>query len=111
MDSESKARFNGKEDQKSFVLWLTGLSGAGKSTLADKIFTYLKRKGLRVEQLDGDKVRSIFPDTGFTKDERDRHIKIIGYFASMLREKRHYCNLFLYISLLGSAFICTKFVQ
>jgi len=68
----------------AFVLWFTGLSGAGKSTLADKMYDYLKQKRLRVERLDGDIVRSIFPDTGFSREERDKHIKKVGYLASIL---------------------------
>lgn len=69
---------------KPFVLWFTGLSGAGKSTLADKAYEYLQEKNLKVERLDGDTVRSIFPNTGFTKEERDNHIKRVGFLASML---------------------------
>lgn len=69
-----------------FVIWFTGLSGAGKSTLADKTFHYIQEKGLRVQQLDGDMIRSIFPNTGFTKDDRNQHIKRVGYLASLLEK-------------------------
>ncbi|MBC8384046.1 MAG: adenylyl-sulfate kinase [Candidatus Cloacimonetes bacterium] len=68
----------------SFVLWFTGLSGSGKSTLADKIYMELKSLGKKVEQLDGDIVRDVFPKTGFSKEERDQHIKRIGFLASIL---------------------------
>ncbi len=68
------------------VIWFTGLSGSGKSTLANKTFHYLKGKGVPVEQLDGDIIRSIFPNTGFTKDDRNEHIKRIGYLASLLEK-------------------------
>ncbi len=68
------------------VIWFTGLSGAGKSTLAEKTYQYLIKRGLRVEQLDGDKVRSIFPNTGFSKEDRNVHIKRIGYLASLLEK-------------------------
>lgn len=73
-----------KEYLKPFVLWFTGLSGAGKSTLADLTHQYLKEKNIKTERLDGDAVRSIFPNTGFTKEERDNHVKRIGFLASML---------------------------
>ena len=69
---------------ESFVLWFTGLSGSGKSTLADKIYMELKSLGKKVEQLDGDIVRDVFPKTGFSKEERDQHIKRIGFLASIL---------------------------
>ncbi len=76
----------GKHQLTPFVLWFTGLSGSGKSTIADKIYEFLKRRGLKVERLDGDTVRSIFPQTGFTKEERNTHIKRIGYLASILEK-------------------------
>lgn len=75
-----------KENIKPCVLWFTGLSGAGKSTLAEHINSELKAAGLRVEHLDGDKVRKIFPQTGFSKEERDRHIRRVGFLASMLEK-------------------------
>ncbi|MBO4711867.1 adenylyl-sulfate kinase [bacterium] len=66
------------------VIWFTGLSGAGKTTLAEKLAAYLKEKGKKCELLDGDTVRNIFPQTGFTKKERDEHVKRMGFLASML---------------------------
>ena len=69
---------------KSFVLWFTGLSGSGKSTLADSVYSELKKSDLKIEQLDGDIVREIFPKTGFSEDERNEHIKRIGFLTSIL---------------------------
>jgi adenylylsulfate kinase len=69
---------------KAFVLWFTGLSGSGKSTLAEKIYKYIVKKDIKAECLDGDSVRAIFPNTGFTEEERNSHIKRIGYMASIL---------------------------
>ena len=68
------------------VIWLTGLPGSGKSTIAQGIFDYLSKNGDRVEHLDGDVVRKMFPKTGFTKEERDRHIRRVGYLAAMLEK-------------------------
>ncbi|MEO7360912.1 MAG: adenylyl-sulfate kinase [Gemmatimonadaceae bacterium] len=66
------------------VIWLTGLSGSGKSTISDQLTTRLQALGLRVEPLDGDKVREIFPSTGFSRADRDAHIRRIGFVASRL---------------------------
>lgn len=76
----------GRKDIKPAVIWFTGLSGAGKSTIAAGVYEKLKEKGYKVEHLDGDRVREIFPKTGFTKEERTRHIKRIGFLASMLEK-------------------------
>ena len=66
----------GKSDGK--IIWLTGLSGSGKTTIADNLIKKMKRKGNNVVILDGDNVRNIFPNTGFTKKDRDEHIKRMG---------------------------------
>lgn len=68
------------------VLWFTGLSGAGKSTIADWSARELVARGFKVERLDGDTIRNIFPNTGFTRAERDAHIKRVGYLASKLEQ-------------------------
>jgi adenylylsulfate kinase len=68
------------------VIWLTGLSGSGKSTIAEGVYKYLSKNGNRVEHLDGDMVRKMFPRTGFSKEERDRHIRRVGYLAAMLEK-------------------------
>ena len=41
-----------------FTLWFTGLSGAGKTTIAHLVGPELDRRGLVVEYLDGDSVRT-----------------------------------------------------
>ena len=73
-----------KMSKEPCVIWFTGLSGAGKTTLAEKLAAYLKAKGEKCELLDGDTVRNIFPQTGFTKKERNEHVKRMGFLASML---------------------------
>jgi adenylylsulfate kinase len=69
------------------VLWFTGLSGSGKSTVARRVVESLEGAGRAVEYLDGDTIRDIFPATGFTREERDAHIRRVGYLASRL--ERH----------------------
>jgi adenylylsulfate kinase len=66
------------------VLWFTGLSGSGKSTVAAWVVERLRAKGLPVEQIDGDALRDVFPNTGFSQAERDAHVKRVGYLASRL---------------------------
>ncbi len=66
------------------VVWFTGLSGAGKSTIAHGVLEELGRRAVRHEALDGDVIRDIFPATGFTRPERDAHIRRVGWLASRL---------------------------
>ncbi|NGP75913.1 adenylyl-sulfate kinase [Balneolaceae bacterium YR4-1] len=70
---------------KPAVLWFTGLSGSGKSTVSERVSPVLKERGYRVEHLDGDAIRDIFPKTGFSKEDRNAHIKRVGYLASRLQ--------------------------
>lgn len=74
----------GKRRVEPAVIWFTGLPGSGKSTVADWVAAELRRHGWPVERLDGDAVRRIFPETGFTHEERDAHLRRIGYLASKL---------------------------
>ena len=66
------------------VLWFTGLSGSGKSTIATRVHEALVRRGVEVEYIDGDALREVFPTTGFTRAEREEHLRRTGYMASRL---------------------------
>ena len=66
------------------VLWFTGLSGSGKSTIAARLRDELARQGFEVEYIDGDALREVFPNTGFTRAEREEHLRRTGYMASRL---------------------------
>jgi adenylylsulfate kinase len=59
------------------------LSGAGKSTIAERVCAELRKQGQRVEHLDGDTVREVFP-TGFTREERHEHNRRVAFLASRL---------------------------
>ena len=70
---------------KGFTIWFTGLSGAGKSTLSTRLADELRRRGLNVEILDGDEVRTnLSKGLGFSKEDRDTNIKRIGYVCKLL---------------------------
>lgn len=70
---------------RGYTIWFTGLSGAGKSTLATEVAGELERRGVLVEQLDGDVVRThLSKGLGFSKEDRDTNIERIGWVASRL---------------------------
>jgi adenylylsulfate kinase len=67
------------------VVWFTGLSGAGKTTIALEVCRELEAVGTAIEYLDGDAIRSVFPNTGFSRAERDAHIRRVAFLASCLQ--------------------------
>ena len=68
-----------------FTLWFTGLSGSGKTTIAHLVGPALEERGLIVEYLDGDTVRThLSKGLGFSKEDRDANIERIGWVASRL---------------------------
>ena len=72
-------------NRKGFTLWLTGLSGAGKTTLAGLLDREMRARGLAVEVLDGDEIRTnLSKGLGFSKEDRDTNIRRIGYVCRLL---------------------------
>jgi adenylylsulfate kinase len=70
---------------QGFTVWLTGLSGAGKTTVSHLVVEELERRGLLVETLDGDVVRThLSQGLGFSREDRDTNIERIGWVASRL---------------------------
>lgn len=67
------------------TLWFTGLSGAGKTTVANLVEEELRRRGQKVESLDGDVVRThLSKGLGFSKEDRDTNIKRIAFVCELL---------------------------
>ncbi len=86
MNPQSNASDSGFDPrEQGFSLWFTGLSGAGKSTIADAVTTQLRKRGHRVEVLDGDEIREhLSRGLTFSKEDRDINVRRIGWIASVL---------------------------
>ena len=70
-------------ETNGFTLWFTGLSGAGKSTIAEIVGPELERRGILVDHLDGDVVRTnLSKGLGFSREDRDANILRIGFVAA-----------------------------
>ena len=72
---------------KGAVVWFTGYSGSGKSTLAERLCAHLRGLGQPVELLDGDALRAQAPKIGFTKADRDQHVRQTGRAAADLESR------------------------
>ena len=74
------------------TIWLTGLSGSGKSTIAHLVEQRLKERGVKVEVLDGDVVRThLSKGLGFSREDRDTNIKRIAFVCSLLTRNGVVC--------------------
>jgi adenylylsulfate kinase len=79
-------------EPRGFTIWFTGLSGAGKSTLAEMLHHELRKRGMKVEMLDGDVVRTnLSKGLGFSKEDRDTNILRIGFVANLLSRNEVAC--------------------
>ena len=71
--------------ERGFTVWFTGLSCSGKTTVSRGVAEELKKRGLKVEVLDGDVVRTnLSKGLGFSKEDRDTNIKRIGFVCKLL---------------------------
>jgi adenylylsulfate kinase len=86
LTGEAARRLGAPAPPAPCVLWFTGLSGAGKTTLSLRVKAELEKRGLPVEHLDGDTLRDLLPSTGFSRKERDEHVRRIGVLASRLEK-------------------------
>jgi adenylylsulfate kinase len=76
----------GKKEIPAFVVWITGLPASGKKAIADGVYRQLQQDKLRVERLDSRDVRPLFPETGFSPEEVDNHIRRAGHLVAMLEK-------------------------
>jgi adenylylsulfate kinase len=70
---------------RGFTLWFTGLSGAGKTTISEIVERELRERGLQVEALDGDIVRTnLSKGLTFSREDRNVNVLRIGFVANLL---------------------------
>lgn len=71
-------------NQRSKVLWLTGLSGSGKSTIAQALERRLHNEGYFAQVLDGDNIRSgINSNLSFSPEDRLENIRRIAEISKL----------------------------
>ena len=83
----SKAKRLSQKQQKSFILWFTGLSGSGKSTIASEVESMLYAQNKHTFLLDGDNLRhGLNKDLRFSQADRVENIRRIGEVAKLFTE-------------------------
>ena len=71
-------------NQRSKVIWMTGLSGSGKSTIAQYLENKLFEEGYFAQVLDGDNIRSgINNNLGFSLEDREENIRRIAEIGKL----------------------------
>ena len=66
-------------NQRSIIVWITGLSGSGKSTIANALNNLLYQKKYISYVLDADNLRSgLNSDLGFSLDDRNENIRRVS---------------------------------
>jgi len=79
-------------NQRSKVLWFTGLSGSGKSTIAQGLEKLLFDKGYFIQVLDGDNTRTgINKNLGFSIEDRHENIRRIAEISKLFIESGTIC--------------------
>ncbi|MEH6502417.1 MAG: adenylyl-sulfate kinase [Cycloclasticus sp.] len=76
----------GKKRIDPFNLWFTGLPLSGKTTIADKVFEELLKIDIPLERIDSKDIRDLIPDIGYTRDDRNRHMRRIGNLICTLQK-------------------------
>ncbi|WP_286265580.1 adenylyl-sulfate kinase [Thalassotalea atypica] len=80
----NKAQRAALNNQKSCLLWYTGLSGSGKSTIANAVDALLHQQQCRTYLLDGDNVRhGLNGDLGFSDEDRIENIRRVSEVAKL----------------------------
>jgi adenylylsulfate kinase len=79
-------------NQRSFVLWFTGLSGSGKSTITNAVEQKLFDSGYKTYTLDGDNIRQgINKGLTFTAEDRAENLRRIAEIAKLFVDSGQIC--------------------
>jgi len=77
---------------KGLYIQMTGMSGAGKTTLARAVETKLKKRGIKVEIIDGDEYReNLCKDLGFSRKDREENIRRLSFVGKVLERNNVVC--------------------
>lgn len=75
----------GRKRIEPFNLWFTGLPLSGKTTIADAVYAELEKLQIPLERIDAKDVRDLIPNIGYSREERNRHLKRVGHLIQTLQ--------------------------
>ena len=76
----------GRKRIQPFNLWFTGLPLSGKTTIADKVYEKLQKLDIPLERIDSKDIRELIPNVGYSREERNRHMRRIGHLIQTLQK-------------------------
>jgi len=77
---------------KGLYIQMTGMSGAGKTTIARAVEERLKKKGIKLEVIDGDEYRqNLCRDLGFSRKDREENIRRLSFVGKVLGRNNVVC--------------------
>ncbi len=75
----------GRKKIEPFNVWFTGLPMSGKSTIGDGVYEELQKLDIPIERLDSKDIRSVIPNVGFDRSDRNHHMHRIGHLIKTLQ--------------------------
>jgi len=75
----------GRKRIEPFNIWFTGLPLSGKTTIADALYQELSKLDIPLERLDSKDLRELIPNIGYTRNDRNRHMRRIGHLIKTLQ--------------------------
>ena len=76
----------GRKKIEPFNIWFTGLPLSGKTTIADKVYEKLQKLDIPIERIDSKDIRELISDVGYTREERNRHLKRVAHLIQTLQK-------------------------
>jgi adenylylsulfate kinase len=76
----------GKKRIDPFVIWFTGVPLAGKSSIARKLAAKLADTEIPHEMIDSSDIRTLVPQTGYSRTDRIEHLKRVEHLVNILQK-------------------------
>ncbi len=76
----------GQKKELSPLICVYRITIIWKNNYADEVYKELKKLDIPLERIDSRDIRELIPNVGFSREERNRHIKRIGHLIQTLQK-------------------------